>query len=119
MILEDDTSIDWALCVELSNHNVTLANDLLTLFIEDMPNARRDIIAAYEAGNDELLCDHAHKLHGACCYCGVPKLKQIVCALEGAAKEKATAQYTPLINLMKIEMDAVTELSKHPDLYKK
>lgn len=100
-------SIDWNSCLELSNHKPDLAKELLTMFIDDMPNAKNDIEKALHENNLEMLGNYAHKLHGACCYVGVPKLRAIIRELENAARQHKKANCTLLIQKMRLEMEAV------------
>lgn len=81
-----DTAIDWQRCLELTNNNQELAKELLTLFANDLPNAHKLIMNAFKKKDYELLKNEIHKLHGACCYCGVPQLKSIVSDIESVLK---------------------------------
>lgn len=83
-------SIDWALCLELSNQNAELAREILTLFSQELPTYREAMQTAYQNENSQQLYELTHKLHGACCYCGVPQLKNIVAELESTLKNNGT-----------------------------
>ena len=100
-------SIDWQNCLELSNHKPGLAKDILEMFVADMPNAKADIEKAYQAQDMSELENYAHKLHGACCYVGVPRIRAIVRQLENAAKAKQTSSCGKLVDEMAEEMDNI------------
>ena len=97
-------SIDWQNCIELSNNKPELAKDILEMFVADMPNAKADIEKAYQDKDMEALENYAHKLHGACCYVGVPKIRAIVRQLESGAKSKQASSCGNLIDEMVEEM---------------
>jgi len=71
-------SIDFAEGLKLSNDNPELAALFLEKFLDSLP-AEHTKIQQIHADNDlKKLDDVIHKLHGACHYCGVPKLRAIV-----------------------------------------
>lgn len=75
-------AIDWQLCLTLANNNAEIANDLLTLFIADLPSVIQNMTKSFNSEDFHALKDQAHRLHGATCYCGVPRLKIAVQNLE-------------------------------------
>lgn len=71
-------SIDFAEGLKLSNDKPELATLFLDKFLASLP-AEHTKIKQIHADNDLKKLDEAiHKLHGACHYCGVPKLRAIV-----------------------------------------
>lgn len=92
--------IDWELCKKLAGNKEDLAYEMLDMLINGLPNDIKLIKAAY-ANKDLIdLREHVHKLHGACCYVGVPKLKAIAKELEDAialAKTDKIARYMDAI----------------------
>lgn len=74
--------IDIDLCLTLSHGKPALAADLLTLLLEELPLNRTDINSALDELRFADAHDLIHKLHGACCYCGVPSLKMICKKME-------------------------------------
>ena len=105
----DINSIDWQNCLELSNNKPDLAKEILKMFVADMPIARKDIENAYQEKNTEELEHYAHKLHGACCYIGAPKIRAIVRQLESASKAKNLSTCGDLIDEMIAEMDLIQQ----------
>ncbi|MDF1797209.1 MAG: Hpt domain-containing protein [Coxiellaceae bacterium] len=71
-------AIDWSLCLERGNHQAELAQELLTMLVAELPNYSKQIETAYAQQDKSLLSLHLNKLHGACCYSGVPRLQQLV-----------------------------------------
>lgn len=79
-------AIDWQLCVQKVSGNQVLAEEFLTQFIEELKKNRQEFIQLYQEKNIKGLESAAHKLHGACCFCGVPRLQLQVSRLENHAK---------------------------------
>lgn len=74
--------IDWQECLKLSNDNPSLANDLLVMLRDELPDLKQDIMQAQTNNDVQSLADLLHKLHGSCTYTGIPKLRQIVSQLD-------------------------------------
>lgn len=109
MVTEVNTTehINWQECLELGNNNPELAKELLTMFIKDLSQSHPKIKRAFQNNDYKTLKDLVHKLHGACCYCGVPKLKQIVSTLEEQLKLSKTDELNKLIQALDEESAAV------------
>jgi two-component system sensor histidine kinase BarA len=80
--IQHHDAIDWQQCLILANNNAEIANDLLTLFIADLPSVLKNMKKSLATEDYHKLKDQAHRLHGATCYCGVPRLKLAVQNLE-------------------------------------
>jgi two-component system, NarL family, sensor histidine kinase BarA len=52
-----------------------LADDMLRMLINSLPEEKRRIERASTSGDREALLEAVHKLHGATRYCGVPELR--------------------------------------------
>ncbi len=84
-----DTSappIDWSKSLTMSGGKKSLAQEMLSMLIAHIPEARQHIEQAFQ---DQLLNDlkhHVHKFHGATCYVGVPTLKEIAYQYEAELK---------------------------------
>ena len=65
-------AIDWSLCVQKVSGNQTLAEEFLTRFIQELYIARVDFKELFDKKDIKGIEAAAHKLHGACCFCGVP-----------------------------------------------
>lgn len=77
-----NTCVDINLSLALSNGKPQLAADLLGLLFVDLAQNQRDISTAFTESRFNEALEMIHKLHGACCYCGVPLLKQACKNLE-------------------------------------
>lgn len=82
--------IDWQLCVQKVSGNQAIAEEFLIQFIEELRNNRKEFIQLMHDKNIKGIGEIAHKLHGACCFCGVPMLQKKVIQLEKLASHVTT-----------------------------
>jgi two-component system sensor histidine kinase BarA len=102
-------AIDWQQCLTLANNNAEIANDLITLFIADLPSVTKNMTKSFNAQDFHTLKDQAHRLHGATCYCGVPRLKTAVQNLEKHLKNDESKKL-PFNNIkIKVLFDKLLE----------
>jgi two-component system sensor histidine kinase BarA len=80
-------AINWPLCVEKLSGNKVLAREFLDRFVDDLELNRNEFIQLMKAKNILAIEQAAHKLHGACCFCGVPILQKSVANLESLARK--------------------------------
>lgn len=78
--------INWPLCVQKVSGNQDLAIEFLSRFIEELQKNRKEFITLINANDIPGIERAAHKLLGACCFCGVPSLQNHVAHLEKIAK---------------------------------
>ncbi|MFC3909192.1 two-component system sensor histidine kinase LetS [Legionella dresdenensis] len=83
-------AIDWPLCVQKVSGNQALAEEFLSKFVEELHISRKDLAQLFQDGALSGLESAAHKLHGACCFCGVPRLQVQVTRLEKLAREASS-----------------------------
>lgn len=81
-IHQNNDVIDWPRSLKLAGNQESLAADMLLSLIKDLPSAQKAINQAHSNQQFEVLREEAHRLHGVCCYCGVPMLKDAVSVLE-------------------------------------
>ncbi|MGL6029114.1 MAG: Hpt domain-containing protein, partial [Legionella sp.] len=78
-------AIDWQLCVQKVSGDHALAEEFLAKFVEELYKNRDEFIVLMREQKIKELGDAAHRLHGACCFCGVPLLQKKVMAVEQIA----------------------------------
>ena len=83
--------IDHGLALERANGKADLAVEMLNMLLDSLPAARDAIDAAVEAEDAPDILRHVHKLHGACCYTGVPRLKDLAWTIETEVKKTDSA----------------------------
>ncbi len=103
----NETIIDWEQCLKLANNKPDLAKDLLSILIEELPAARENIEAAYLKKNYRELYQYVHKLHGASCYCGVPRLRKLIAMVENQLKVSNTNTLDNLLQKLHQEVENV------------
>ena len=74
---------------------------------EILPLEKQRINDDYQKRNWQAFSDRIHKLHGACCYCGVPELKSCVQTLEAAAVSCLPDIIKPHLEAFNLAVDAV------------
>lgn len=79
-------AIDWRLCVQKVSGNRALAEEYLACFIEELPKYKTEFLNFFQQQDYKNLEQAVHKLHGACCFCGVPQLQNQVAQVEALAK---------------------------------
>jgi two-component system sensor histidine kinase BarA len=83
--------IDWALARQRAGGKTDLAIDMLNMLLDSIPPARNSISQATDKEDPEAILKHVHKLHGACCYTGVPRLKSLAETIETHVKKTGDA----------------------------
>lgn len=106
-------TIDWELCKKLAGYKEDLADEMLTMLINNLPTDKINIIQAYKNNNLNLLRDTVHKLHGACCYIGVPKLKNLAKELETSIATNASDKIKTFLSELEHEIDEVLRYYKN------
>lgn len=102
--------------LDLSKNKADLAKDMLQMLIESLANDKKHIQMYYKDKNHILLHEVVHKLHGGCCYCGVPILlsaaKQADKSLQQGKTDKLEAEITTLLTAI----DELLEWNDEHDL---
>ena len=110
------SAIDWQLCVQKVSGNQALAEEFLAKFVEELHKNRQEFITLMHQKNIKGLGEIAHKLHGACCFCGVPTLQKRVIELEKSAQRVTNAdELTSLFTELIQSIDAV--ISEYENQY--
>ncbi len=69
---------------------------MLGLLVKTLPIELAQIKQAHQSRDYPQLQKLVHKLHGAICYCGVPRLKSAITTLETALKTNKIAELPEL-----------------------
>ena len=108
----DIKAIDWQMTVERLNGNIEAAREVLALFLKELPELQKMINDAYQSNQIELLYEHLHRLHGGCCYVGVPTLKISTYQFCEAAKKKRVSELSALLMAFNEAANAVNHAAK-------
>lgn len=71
----DKLDFDWELAIRRANGNKESANEMFNMFMAQLPGVLKEIEEAKFASDWEQTIHHVHRLNGASCYTGVPKLQ--------------------------------------------
>jgi two-component system sensor histidine kinase BarA len=83
--------IDWELGKQRAGGKIALAIDMLNMLLDSLPQSRAEIQLAVDENDTPNILKQVHKLHGACCYAGVPKLKNLSDIIETQLKKSKDA----------------------------
>lgn len=86
----DTPLIDRELALQRAGGKEALATEMLQMLFNSLPEAEQKLQHALADGNSIAVQQQVHKLHGACCYTGVPRLKAVVEELETQLKQGAS-----------------------------
>jgi two-component system sensor histidine kinase BarA len=103
--------IDWNLCIKLANNKTAVAQEILLLVIQQLPSDLEEIKKAEQKADYAEWLRCVHKLHGALCYSGMPRLKNAVAHLENALKQNQLDQVRLTELSGQLENEAKTVLS--------
>ncbi|GAA4349277.1 two-component sensor histidine kinase BarA [Kangiella taiwanensis] len=107
-----EETLDWELSLKLANGKADLARDMLKMMVDSNHETGRVIHAAYQAQDFDELLQHIHKLHGASCYVGTPRLKSLSNQYETKLKKQQYNLLEDLHNELIVELKAINEAAQ-------
>lgn len=103
-------AINWTLCVEKVSGNQALAAEFLAHFMEELEKNRTEFLVLIDNNNLPGIEQLAHKLHGACCFCGVTQLQHHVAQVETQTKQALHVdELSPILTMMLESIKAALE----------
>jgi two-component system sensor histidine kinase BarA len=99
--------VDWVLSKQLAGGRIELAQEFFEKLTLSLPKDKAQINAAYLRSDWRSLRDYVHKLHGACCYCGVLDLKECAKKLEATIASGLLDNIKPDVDALNLAIDAV------------
>ncbi|MBQ4831922.1 two-component sensor histidine kinase BarA [Pseudoalteromonas sp. MMG010] len=78
--------LDWPLALQHAGGKRELALEMLNMLLKSIPETLMHLEQATETAQCQEILAVVHKLHGACCYTGVPKLKALAETIETSLK---------------------------------
>lgn len=94
-------------CLNLAKNDASLAKDMLAMLLDMLPAERRKVNECATNADIKTMYEVVHKLYGACCYCGLPRLKSIAKTLDVQLKNQNEDQ---LIAHLEEFFNAIDEL---------
>lgn len=101
--------IDWEEGIRLAGHKKELARDILNMLSHELSDSIGLMHQLHEDKKYQELTKTVHKLHGAVCYTGTPRLKTILSTLETSLKSNIMDNSTSLLNLLDTEVRYLLE----------
>lgn len=86
---QDNTHVCWQDSLEQAMGKEDLALDMLSMLLDSIPSTITAIEEAISGQQSSKLLKIIHKLHGACCYTGVPQLRKLAYSIESELKRHA------------------------------
>lgn len=108
----DEQIIDLELGKSLVGGSLEMAYEILQMLADALPQHKEMLIKAITDHELEVIRTEAHKLHGATCFTGTPRLKIAAKALEQAAKHNQAEEIPALSKKLFDEMAAFEEAYK-------
>ena len=101
--------IDWDQATQLTGNKKEFAVEVLDILLQQLPNDLSAINKAYESKNLHELLKIVHKLHGALCYTGLPRVKSLISRLETELKSNIMDNLSSLIEQLNLEVKLLLE----------
>lgn len=113
---EYNAIVDISLGLSLTNNNPSLAADMLSMLIETLPDTLQKTATYYEGKQLVELQEVVHKLHGGCCYCGVPRLKAISEQTDKNLQKERLNNLANDMKLLTIEINSLLQWAEEHDI---
>ncbi|WP_165767342.1 response regulator [Parendozoicomonas haliclonae] len=97
--------VDMEEGITLAGGRKALAEELLSMILETLPENRESIAALHQQEHFVELQEVIHKLHGAARYCGVPDLRDACRESEILLKKKKLSELEDSIHVLNQEID--------------
>ncbi|MDX1677477.1 two-component sensor histidine kinase BarA [Arsukibacterium sp.] len=111
---DNNSLIDWQMGLQRAGGKVDLAKEMLKMLLTSLPQTQQALNAAISAHDCEQVLQLVHKLHGACCYTGVPALKNLAETLETQLKSGTSlSQLEPELFELDDIVNALTQLDEN------
>jgi two-component system sensor histidine kinase BarA len=100
-------SIDWELALERSYGNKDAAISFLDTFVERLGEHSEEIESGWKQQRVDIVLASVHKLHGACCYTGVPRLQEYCHEAETTLKTDTLESNSKALSTLLLEIEQV------------
>jgi HPt (histidine-containing phosphotransfer) domain-containing protein len=106
-------TIDWDLGKKLAGNDLALAKDILAMLIKNMPNDMTKINQLCAKQNYAELKQQIHTLRGAVVYCGTPRLKAVLAALDKQLKSPIKDKLADLLQQLRTEVSNLNKAYRY------
>lgn len=101
--------IDWPRCLSRMQDDKAEALSYLDSFVERLASHATEIEQAWKERRSDILLSSIHKLHGACCYTGVPRLQASCNEAETLLKTESVEHASTAISAVLLEIEQLSE----------
>ncbi len=108
--------VDINQSLQLANNKQDLAKDMLNMLLTSLPAEQSLAQQAYQQQDFKSLEEITHRIHGGCCYCGVPSLKQASKQLEGILQQEQFEQLDTAMGAFEGAIETLLEWQEQHDL---
>ena|SRR5579872_1251828 len=96
--------IDWDLSLKLAGNKKDLADDILSMIVDELPTEMSAIKKFIAEKKYQDLLKYVHKMHGALSYSGLARIKNLVAQMESDLKTNQTTTLPSLSQQLEIEI---------------
>lgn len=93
-------TIDLNEGINIGGGDIIFAKKMLAMFVENLPGDLSQIESAHNKKDFATLDKLIHKIYGGLCYCGIPKLRNLVGLLQIALKENHLDKVDELMQMI-------------------
>ncbi|TLU59916.1 two-component sensor histidine kinase BarA [Thalassotalea litorea] len=104
--------IDWSLAIERSGNRPELAKEMLSMLLKSLPDTKAALQNQLDSNDQQGFVQVIHKLNGACCYNGVPRLEKVCREIETHLSEQTLDSIEPELLEMFDEIDKLIQISE-------
>ena len=112
----DAIPVNISECLNLAKNDPELAHDMLDMLIHSLDDEKANISSAQNAVDYAQMYDHVHRLHGASCYCGVPRLKEITKKLDSKLRNDEISEIDKDLVSLYLAIDEMKAWAEQHDL---
>lgn len=105
--------VDWVKLNKITNNRTDLANEMISMFADELPTRQQQINTALEKQDWEKLLLHIHKLHGSSAYCAATALSALSAELESQLKNKQYNNAASLVEKINEQIQLFLEMTTH------
>lgn len=114
-----ESVVDMELGIRLAGGKIALAEEMIHMLLEDIPQSRQRLKKAFSGSDVEEMISAVHHLHGATRYCGVPRLALTTETLETQLKMRQLEPAQDTLETLYDELDKLEQWGKQPDNQRK
>jgi len=113
-----DNVVDMEMGIKLAAGKLELAQEMLQMLIESIPDSRDALDKAFNSDDIEEMIHAVHHLHGATRYCGVPRLALTTEALETQLKNRQMAGAHKTLQTLYQELEKLESWQRDQETFK-